>query len=161
MSRDSGLLGFKLVSLPCSCEHLWYSFYRFPILSLLELCWLLWKAIKNCWLSITGDFNLLLSSVKWILIARSCFLLTQLERIWKHFCLAFHIWLILFTLKANYIWCEGKMGFRNTGALFMNFYSENVGNVFIFIVPQFTHCPATVTFHSLSSKRSEWWKWPF
>ena len=95
--------------------------------------------------------------MKWILIARSCFLFIQVERIWKHICLALHIWLILFTLKANYIWCEGKMGFRNMGVLFMNFHSENVGHLFILCVClSLLGWPTKVMFHFLSSKRSEW-----
>ena len=95
--------------------------------------------------------------MKWILIARSCFLFIQVERIWKHICLALHIWLILFTLKANYIWCEGKMGFRNMGVHFMNFHSENVGHLFILCVClSLLKWPTKVMFHFLSSKRSEW-----
>ena len=148
------LLHWQVDSFPLSC-----SLYWFPILY--QNPWLLRKATKNCWLSSTGDLNLLLSSVKWILIARSYFLFIQVERIWKHICLALHIWLILFTLKANYIWCEGKMGFRNMGVLFMNFHSENVGHLFILCVClSLLGWPTKVMFHFLSSKMSEWWNWP-
>lgn len=121
--------------------------YPLPIGTLLTTL----KGTKIYWSSLLGDLNLLLGSVKWILIARSWTIFNQVETIWKHFRLAVHIWLILFTLKANYIWCERKMEFRNVDVLFMNFHSEDVGHLFSFLVPQFTHQLAKD--HSLSSKK--------
>lgn len=105
-----------------------------------------WKAVKNCGSPPLGDLNCLLGSVKWNLMARSGFLFIPVGRIWKHFCIALHIWLIVFTLTANYSWWKGKVEFRKMGALFMNFHSENVGCLFCYLMPPFTHGPAKVRF---------------
>ena len=143
MPRDRNLSPFKPVSLHYSCEYLSRFTLSVPYLARFG------KVVKNCSSSLLGDLNLLLGSVKCILIARSWFVFIPGDRIWKHFCLALHIWLILFTLKANYIWWKGKMEFRNMGGIFfMNFHGENVGGLFSFPMPPFMHGPAEVIFLS-------------
>lgn len=94
----------------------------------------------------------------WLLGADS--FLSKLERTWKHFCHALHIWLILFTLKANYIWCEGgKKNWNSEIWVFFLwiFHSENSGHLFNFLRPQFTPPPGKVIY-SCSFMRSELWK---
>jgi hypothetical protein len=130
----------------------------FSVFSLLECFWLLWEAIKDGCFFPLCYFNLILNSVKWILIAMKLILFYPSRKNMETFLPGLHIWLILFTLKANYIWCEGKVKFRNLSVLFMNFHSENSGHLFSFLRSQFTYCASQLSVAVTKYLRKTNWK---